>query len=112
MKKNLQKQTPKNFPKDFFGKNYQQLLLKIQKQIKETQSNIVKNVAKQKVLMAWKIEKIIDEHLFANQDPEVTSSKFSYKINAQEFVQIVAKKLKQEILRQALDNNLAQNAQI
>ncbi len=43
--------------------NYQKILGQIQKQIAQTQKNIVKNVTRQKVEMAWQIGKIIDQDL-------------------------------------------------
>jgi len=47
-------------------KNYNNLLSQIQKIIKKTQENIVKNVNHEKVVMSWQLGKIIDEHLIEN----------------------------------------------
>ena len=43
--------------------NYQKILDEIKKQISQTQKNILKNVTRQKVEMAWQIGKIIDQDL-------------------------------------------------
>ena len=45
---------------------YENLLTEIQKQIGQAQQNIVQNIARQKVVMAWNVGKIIDEHLSRN----------------------------------------------
>ena len=42
---------------------YSDLLSDVQKQIKQTQDQIVKSVTRQKVVMAWNLGKIIDTHL-------------------------------------------------
>lgn len=46
--------------------NYENLLTEIQKQIGQAQQNVVQNIARQKVVMAWNVGKIIDEHLSRN----------------------------------------------
>jgi endonuclease YncB( thermonuclease family) len=46
--------------------NYTKFLAEIQNHIKETQDNILKNVTRQKVEMAWRIGKSVDEHLVKN----------------------------------------------
>ena len=46
--------------------NYQNLLLKIQNRIKETETKIIATVMRQKVVMAWQIGKEIDDHLLSN----------------------------------------------
>ncbi len=45
---------------------YENLLIEIQKQIAQAQQNVVQNIARQKVVMAWNVGKIIDEHLSRN----------------------------------------------
>jgi endonuclease YncB( thermonuclease family)/rubrerythrin len=45
---------------------YENLLTEIQKQIGQAQQNLVQNIARQKVVMAWNVGKIIDEHLSRN----------------------------------------------
>ena len=45
---------------------YENLLTEIQKQIAQAQQNVVQNIARQKVVMAWNVGKIIDEHLSRN----------------------------------------------
>ncbi len=47
-------------------KNYEKLLLQIQKTIKQTEQNIVTSVNQEKVAMSWQIGKIINEHLVKN----------------------------------------------
>ncbi len=44
-------------------KNYQNLLLRIQKTIKKTEENLIKSVNRQKVVLSWEIGKEIDKHL-------------------------------------------------
>ena len=46
--------------------NYENLLTEIQKQIGQAQQNVVQNIARQKVVMAWNVGKIIDKHLSRN----------------------------------------------
>ncbi|OFW80935.1 MAG: hypothetical protein A2887_03985 [Alphaproteobacteria bacterium RIFCSPLOWO2_01_FULL_40_26] len=46
--------------------NYANLLSSIQKHIAQTQNNIIETVTRQKVVMAWQIGKIIEEHLSKN----------------------------------------------
>ncbi len=46
--------------------NYATLLSKIRKCITQAQTNIVQNVTRQKVVMSWKLGKIIDEDLLRN----------------------------------------------
>ena len=46
--------------------DYEKLLTEIQKHITETQGNILKIVTREKIVMAWQIGKIIDEHLLQN----------------------------------------------
>ena len=46
--------------------DYQKLLLEIQNHVKQTQGKIVKIVTREKVVMAWQIGKIINEHLAKN----------------------------------------------
>jgi hypothetical protein len=50
--------------------NYKAILSEIQKLISQTESNIVRNVTRQKVEMAWKIGKEINKHLFENDKDE------------------------------------------
>ena len=45
---------------------YENLLTEVQKQIGQAQQNVVQNIARQKVVMAWNVGKIIDEHLSRN----------------------------------------------
>ncbi len=47
-------------------KNYSKLLLQVQKAVTETEQNIVQTVNREKVVMAWKVGQIIDEHLLQN----------------------------------------------
>jgi endonuclease YncB( thermonuclease family) len=49
-------------------KNYQKLLLQIQRTIKQTEQNIVTTVNHEKVVMSWEIGKIIDQHLLENSE--------------------------------------------
>ena len=46
--------------------NYKKLLSQIQKIIGKTEQRIVADVNHEKVLMAWEIGKIIEEHLLKN----------------------------------------------
>jgi len=46
--------------------DYQKLLAEIQKRIAETQNSIIKTATREKVVMAWQIGKVIDEHLTKN----------------------------------------------
>lgn len=46
--------------------NYRNLLTEIQKQIAQAQSNVIQNITRQKVVMAWNVGKIINEHLSRN----------------------------------------------
>jgi len=46
--------------------NYKNLLTEIQKQIAQAQSNVIQNITRQKVVMAWNVGKIINEHLSRN----------------------------------------------
>lgn len=48
--------------------NYQKVLSEIQKQIVQTQKNILNNVTRQKVEMAWKVGQIIDKALLKNDE--------------------------------------------
>jgi endonuclease YncB( thermonuclease family) len=50
--------------------NYKAILSEIQKLIFQTESNIVRNVMRQKVEMAWKIGKEINKHLSENDKDE------------------------------------------
>jgi endonuclease YncB( thermonuclease family) len=50
--------------------NYKKILSEIQKLITQTQDNIVKNVTRQKVEMAWKIGKEIDKNLSESDEDE------------------------------------------
>ncbi len=45
---------------------YENLLIEIQKQIAQAQQNVVQNIARQKVVMAWNVGEIIDKHLSRN----------------------------------------------
>ncbi len=47
--------------------DYQEVLIQVQKTIRETEQNIVQSVNRQKVLMSWQIGKIIDQHLIKNK---------------------------------------------
>ncbi|MBP7709808.1 MAG: hypothetical protein KA100_01910 [Rickettsiales bacterium] len=57
--------------------NYQKILAEIQKQISQTQKNIFNNATRQKVEMAWKIGKIIDQDL--SKKDEKTYGKYLVK---------------------------------
>lgn len=46
---------------------YEKILSSIQKQIAQAQQNVVQNITRQKVVMAWSVGKIIDEHLSRNK---------------------------------------------
>ncbi len=50
--------------------NYKAILNEIQKLIFQTENNIVRNVTRQKVEMAWKIGKEINKNLFENDKDE------------------------------------------
>jgi endonuclease YncB( thermonuclease family) len=56
----------KNKTTEILQSDYQKILAEIQKLIAQTQSNIVKNVTRQKVEMAWKIGKEISENIPKN----------------------------------------------
>jgi len=61
MKKEMQITVPKMPLKD-----YSKLLAAAQNHIEKTQSNIVKNVTRQKVVLGWELGKLVDEHLAKN----------------------------------------------
>ncbi len=46
--------------------NYAKFLAEVQKQIGETRSKILESVTRHKVVMAWRVGKLIDEHLAKN----------------------------------------------
>lgn len=51
-------------------KNYNKLLLEVQKTIAQTQQNVVKAVNREKVVMSWQVGKIIDEYLLKDDRAE------------------------------------------
>ena len=46
--------------------DYEKILSEIKDQISQTQSGIIKTITRQKVVMAWNVGKIIDQHLLRN----------------------------------------------
>ncbi len=67
IQKNSSKMTKKK-NLEITSSDYKKLLTKIQKQIAQTQSKIIKTVTRQKVEMAWQIGKLVDEHLSQNSE--------------------------------------------
>ena len=50
--------------------NYQEILLQIQKEIKKTKEDILQAANEQKVVMCWRVGKVIDQHLLQNDRAE------------------------------------------
>ncbi len=67
----------KNKISQISASNYKEILAEIQKQISQTQKNIFNNATRQKVEMAWKIGKIIDQDL--SKKDEKTYGKYLVK---------------------------------